>query len=179
MSPIRIEEENKQNLPLALDSWASAAYLPLALDSGTPSNRRSQGNSEIWIAEFKNEFERLISAGTLVRQIRPETSRRTRLTAAGTLVRHGEHLADRLTTYPRYTTRVRTELNTCQTRITTADNSIHTVDISNFYLQVSVRAAQQRRPTDWTYCHTHGHEGTGRSHNTNQCRNESARRRTR
>ena len=29
------------------------------------------------------------------------------------------------------------------------------------------------------YWNSHGHEGTGRSHNANQCQNESARRRTR
>ena len=124
MSPTRIEEENnKPNLPLALDSGASAAYLPLALDSGAsatrtaPSNRRSQGNSEIWIAEFKNEFEGLVSAGTLVRQDQPST----------------QHLADQFTTYPRATTHVRPETSR-RTRITVADNSIQTVDIRNFYL---------------------------------------------
>ena len=71
--------KNKPNLPLTLDSGASAAYLSLALYSGAsatrtaPSNRRSQGNSEIWIAEFKNEFEGLVSAGTLVQQDQPST----------------------------------------------------------------------------------------------------------
>ena len=178
MSLTQIEKENKEearNEPLVLDSGASATHLPLAQDSGPPYHRRSQGNSEVWIAEFKNEFERLISAGALVRQIRPET--RTRLTATGTLVRHKEHLAYRFTTYPRYTTQVRTERNPRQTCITTADNNIHTVDISNFYLQIPVRAAQQRRPTDYTFCHTHRNEG--RSHHDNQYRNESVRRHTR
>ena len=125
MSPTQIEEENnKPNLPLVLDSGASATYLPLAQDSGPPYYRRNQGNSEVWIAEFKNEFERLISAGALVRQNQPT---RTRLTATGTLVHYKEHLADWYTTYPRYTTHLRLECNSRHTCITAADNSIHTV----------------------------------------------------
>ena len=69
MFPTQIEEENKEearNEPLVLNSGESATYLPLAQDSGPPYYRRNQGNSEVWIAEFKNEFKGLISAGALV-----------------------------------------------------------------------------------------------------------------
>ena len=69
MSQTQIEEnkEEETNEPLVFDSGASATYLPLARNSGPPYYRRNQGNSEVWIAEFKNKFERLISAGAIVR----------------------------------------------------------------------------------------------------------------
>ena len=74
MSPTQIEEQNNEEEttePLVFDSGASATYLPLTRNSGPPYHRRNQGNSEVWIAEFKNEFERLISAGALVQQSQP------------------------------------------------------------------------------------------------------------
>ena len=161
MSPTQIEDENNgPNLPLALDSGASSEYRAAASWT-TPNNKRTQSNL-IWIAEFKNEFEGLVSAGTLVQQDQPST----------------QHLADRFTTYPRYITHVCTERSiTRPTCIIPTDNSTHTVDNSNFYLQLPVRAEQQRCPTNYTYCHTHGHKG--RSQNADQCGNESARRRPR
>ena len=131
MSPTQIEGENNDEEttePLVFDSGASATYIPLSRNSGPPYDRRNQGNSEVWIAEFKNEFERLISAGALVRQSQPT---RTRLSATGTLVQYKEHLTDRYTTYPRYTTHLRPERNPRHTRITAADNSTHTVTAGN------------------------------------------------
>ena len=164
MSPTRIEEENNNNeepnLPLSLDSGASEH---LILDSEAsamwtgPYDRRNQ-SSEIWIAKYKNEFERLLLTRSLQRQEHPSTQR--------------EHLADQFTTYPRATSHVRPDRSTShRTRITTADNSTHTVDISNRYLHLPVRAEQQRWATHSSYfCHTHGQQG---SHNAHQCRNES------
>ena len=68
MSPTQIEEENNEEettKALVFNNGASATYLPLAQNSGPPYHRRNQGNSEVWIAEFKNKFDRLISAGAL------------------------------------------------------------------------------------------------------------------
>ena len=152
MSSTRIEENKKeQNLPLALDSGASDHQ---AVARTTSYDRRNQSN-EIWIAEFKNEFERLVSIGSLQQQEHPSA--------------HREHLTDRFMPYPRTTTHVCHETSH-RTRITAADNSTHWGDISAFYLHLPIRTEQQRRPTDYNYCHIHGQEG---SHNANQCRNES------
>ena len=59
MSQTQIEEkkEKETNEPVLYDSGASATYLPLARNSGPPNYRRNLGNSEVWIDEFKNEFE--------------------------------------------------------------------------------------------------------------------------
>ena len=64
-----------------------------------------------------------------------------RLTATGTLVQYEEHLADRYTTYPRYTTHLRPERNPRHTRITAADNSIHTVTAGNISRTVDRKEA--------------------------------------
>ena len=127
MSPTRIEEENNKepNLPLALDSGASDHQVAART---APHDIRNQSN-EIWIAEFKNKFERLVSIGSLQRQEHPST--------------HREHLADRFSTYPRATTNINPDCSTSRcTRITAADNSTHWGDISNFYLHLPVRAEQ-------------------------------------
>ena len=90
MSPTRIEENNNNKEDstdsFVLDSGANAHYYPTAFDEESPNNgsnqdnritladgsviptRRSQGNSEIVIAAFKDEFTRLISSGALVQQ---------------------------------------------------------------------------------------------------------------
>ena len=72
ISPTRIDKKEEKeaaifetiketNLPLSLDSGASEHF---RLKSGSPTNNRSQGNSEIVITEFKREFHRLLSSGT-------------------------------------------------------------------------------------------------------------------
>ena len=154
------QQRNNSYESFVLDSGASATYVgtadnyPTAFDEESPnegSSRRRQGNCEILVAEFKNEFTRLISVGALVQQ-------------------QHEHQADRLTrriaidgrirqTYARHTTHVRPEqpsLN--RIRLTAAGNIIQTVDISR------------------AYCHTHAQHI---SHNAHQCRNENVRRQSR
>ena len=89
MSQTQIEENNNEensNESFVLDSGASAHYYPTAFDEESPNDgsiqdnritladgsevptRRSQGNSEIVIEEFKNKFNRLILVGALVQQ---------------------------------------------------------------------------------------------------------------
>ena len=66
VSPKKTEEENneKSNLPLSLDSGVSDHQ---AAARTAPYGRMNQSN-EIWIAEFKNKFERLVSIGSLQQQ---------------------------------------------------------------------------------------------------------------
>ena len=147
MSPTQIEEnkEEETNKPLVINSGASAMYLPLTQDSGPLYYRRNQGNSEVWIAKFKNKIRRLILVEALVQQSHPETH--TQLIATGTLVQHKEHLVDWYITYPRYTTQLRPERNPRKTPISAADNFSHTVtagsiirtaDISRNYLYLPI-----------------------------------------
>ena len=183
------QQRSNSNESFVLDSGASATYVgtadnyPTAFDEESPnegSSRRSQGNCEIFVAEFKNEFTRLISVGALVQQ-------------------QHEHQADLLTrhiaidgrirqTYARHTTHVRPEqpsLN--QIRLTAAGNVIRTVDISSNYLHLpsdqpiaELPAAVQQRigraNYARNYCHTHAQHI---SHNAHQCRNENVRRQSR
>ena len=134
MSSARIEEkENEEeaekfesiketNLPLH-DSGATAHVL---LDSGGPTDIRSQGNNEIVVAELK---EKLLSIGALQQQqivndIRPS------------------HPADRLAlTYARATSHVQTKQRAKEhrSRITGGGDRYQTVDISNGYLHLPVR----------------------------------------
>ena len=115
MSPTRIEE-NKNNKEdstksFVLDSGASGTYVgtadnyPTAFDEESPnegSNRRSQGNCEIFVAEFKNEFTRLISVSALPQQQQQEypADQLTRRIAIDRRIRQ---------TYARHTTHVRPE----------------------------------------------------------------------
>ena len=152
-----LEAIEEPNLPLSLDSGASEH---LILDSGASKtwsglyDSRSQGNSEIWITEFKNEFKRLLLIGPLQQR---------------------EHIANQFIIYPRLTTHERPEQSTVtRTRIILEDNSTHTVDISNGYLHLPVRAEQRRAIYAPLYCHIHGQQG---SLNANQCRHESVYRR--
>ena len=88
-----------------LDSGASGTYsgtyYPTAFDEESPnegSNRRSQGSSEIVIAAFKEEFNRLISAGAIVEQ-HERPAIQERIVVDGRIRQ----------TYARYTTHVRPE----------------------------------------------------------------------
>ena len=86
MSPTQIEEkeveaeifESIQEPNLPLDSGASKLWIG-------QYDKRSQGNSGTWIAEFNNECNRLLSIGAHQQQ---------------------EHLANQFTTYTRLTTHV-------------------------------------------------------------------------
>ena len=203
MSTTRIEEKNDEarNKPLVLDSGATAHYYPTAFDEESPNDSRSQdnqiiiangsevcsrsqGNSEIVIAEFKNDLsEALLSAGTLVQQQEhPADLLTQRITSNGRITqicaRTMSHIRPKLPSPTRL-------------RLSAAGNVIRTVDISSNYLYLPIDPPIAELPAavrqhigretysrNYTYCHTHGNEGTGRSHNANQCGNESARRRT-
>ena len=157
------QQRNNSTESFVLDSGASGNYYPTAFDEESPNDgsitladgsvsvptRRSQGISEIFIAEFKNEFTRLISAGALVQQHEHPAYLPTRRTIDG---RIGQ-------TYARITTHVRPEqpsLN--RIRLSAAGNRIQTVDISS------------------AYCHTHAQDI---SHNAHQCGNENVCRQSR
>ena len=183
------QQRNNSYESFVLDSGASGTYVGTAenypaFDEESPtegSSRRRQGNCEIFVAEFKNEFTRLISAGVLVQQ------------------QQHEHPADRLTrriaidgrirqTYARHTTHVRPEQPSLhRIRVTAAGNLIQTADISSNYLHLpidqpiaelpaAVRQRIGRANYARNYCHTHSQHV---SHNANQCRNENVRRRPR
>ena len=106
MSTTRIEEKNKEarNKPLVLDSEATVHYYPTAFNEESPNDgrsqdnqiiiangskvrSRSQGNSEIMNAEFKNELsEALLSAGTLVQQEHPVDPLTRRVTSHSRII---------------------------------------------------------------------------------------------
>ena len=167
------QQRNNSTESFVLDSGASGTYrgtyYPTAFDEESPNDgsnqdnritladgsvtvptRRSQGNSEIFITEFKNEFTRLISVGALVQQHEHPADLLTRRIAIDGRIRQ---------TYARHTTHVRPEqpsLN--RIRLSAAGNRIQTVDISS------------------AYCHTHAQDI---SHNGHQCGNENVRRQSR
>ena len=105
-----------------------------------------EGN-EIAILEFKNEFNRLLSVGALQQQ----------------------------QSYARATSHVRPKLTLANlTRLTAAGIRYQTADISNnfFHLPFVERQCIGRANYYRNFYHTHGQQG---SHNTHQCRDESAR----
>ena len=116
-----------------LDSGASGTYYPTAFDEESPndgSNRRSQGSSEIVIAAFKEEFNRLISAGAIVEQ-HERPALQERIVVDGRIRQ----------TYARYTTHVRPEQpSPTRIRLSAAGNRIRHIDISS------------------NYCHTHAQD---------------------
>ena len=57
----KFEAIEEQNLPLLVDSGASTTWSVLY-------NKRSQDHSEIWITEFNNKFEIILSIGSLQRE---------------------------------------------------------------------------------------------------------------
>ena len=166
MSPTQIEEQNNEeetSEPLVFDSGASAHFYPTAFDEESPNNGRYQITERV-IAEFKNEFVRLISAGALVRQSPPTLTQ----------------------TYARTTTHVRPEqpsLN--RIRLSAAGNRIQHVDISSNYLHIPFDTPLAKLPTavrqrigqetyTRNYCFAHGNDGT--NHHGYQCGDEDARR---
>ena len=122
MSQTQIEENNNEedsNESFVLDSGATAHYYPTAFNKESPNDgrsqdnritladgsvvptRRSQGNSKIFITEFKNKFTRLISVGALVQQHEHPADLLTRRIAIDGRIRQ---------TYARHTTHVRPDL---------------------------------------------------------------------
>ena len=146
MSTTRIEEEETTNEPLVLDSGATAHYYPTAFDEESPNDgsnqgittangsieptRRTQGNGEIVITEFKNEFTRLLSVGALVQQHEHPADLLTRRITIDGRIRQ---------IYARNTTHVRPDLpSPTRIRLSAAGNIIRHVDISSNYLHLTL-----------------------------------------
>ena len=183
------QQRNNSYESFGLDSGASATYVgttenyPTAFDEESPnegsSRRRNLGDCETFVAEFKTEFTRLISAGALVQQHEHPADLLTRRIAIDGRIRQ---------TYARHTTHVRPEQPSLdRIRLTAGGNIIRTADISNNYLHIPIdqplaelpAAVQQRigrANYARNYCHTHAHDV---SHDAHQCRNENVRRQSR
>ena len=159
MSTTRIENNNKEedsNESFVLDTGASGHYYPTAFDEESPNDgsnqgitiangsieptRRSQGNGEIVITEFKNEFTRLLSVGALVQQHEHPVDLLTRRTAINGRIRQ---------IYARNTINVRPNLPSPeQIRLSAAGNIIRHIDISTDYLHLNfgeLPVVEQRR----------------------------------
>ena len=123
------QQRRSSNESFVLDSGASGTYYPTAFDEESPndgSNRRSQGSSEIVIAAFKEELNRLISARAIEEQHEHPADLLTRRIAIDGRIRQ---------TYARHTTHVRPDPpSTTQIRLSAAENTIQHVDISSNYL---------------------------------------------
>ena len=161
MSTTRIENNNTEedsNESFVLDSGATAHYYPTAFDTESPNDgsnqdnritladgsvvptRRCQGNSEIFIAEFKNEFTTLILVGALVQQRENPADLLTRRITINDRIRQ---------IYARNTTHVRPDLpSPTRIRLSAAGNIIRHVDISTNYLHLNfaeLPATEQQR----------------------------------
>ena len=150
--------DHVSNESFVLDSGASAHYYPTAFDEESPNDgsnqdnritladgsivptRRSQGNSKILIAEFKNEFTRLILVGALVQQHEHPADLLTRHITIDSRIRQ---------IYARNTTHVRPDLpSPTRIRLSAAGNRIRHIDISTDYLHLNfaeLPVAEQQR----------------------------------
>ena len=161
MSPTRIEETEEEaelfelieepNLPLSFDSGAAAHVHFKRRD---PTKHRSQGNtinvangSESASREFKNQFTTLLLSGTF-QQVHPANLLTRRVINDG----RQSQICARATSHVQ--SKQRTATN--RTRITAGGNRYQTVDTSNGYRHLLVRATQQQRATySPNFFHTH------------------------